>query len=75
MTRMDLPSRSPPPKKAMLSACVRSRVCTFRKAPSKKYSCSTKALQDAFHPAPGLANASQSGYLFRRVLEFQMHAA
>ena len=39
MTAMDLPSRTPPPKKAMLSAWVRSRVCTLRKAPSKKYSC------------------------------------
>ena len=39
MTAMDLPSRTPPPKKAMLSACVRSLVCTLRKAPSKKYSC------------------------------------
>ena len=38
MTAIDLPSRTPPPKKAMLSACVRSRVCTLRKAPSRKYS-------------------------------------
>ena len=55
MTRMDLPSRSPPPKKAMLSACVRSRVCTLRKAPSRKYSCGTKAFQYAF-PCPAFCS-------------------
>lgn len=32
------PSRAPPPKKATLSACVRSRVWMLRKAPSRKYS-------------------------------------
>ncbi len=30
-------SAAPPPKKATLSACVRSRVCTARKAPSSRY--------------------------------------
>lgn len=38
MAAMVDPSRAPPPKKAMLSACVLRRECTLRNAPSKKYS-------------------------------------
>ena len=41
------PSRRPPPKKAMLSACVLSREWRFLKAPSRKYSCQKKAVRYA----------------------------
>ena len=74
MTRIDLPSRSPPPKKAMLSACVRSRVCTFRKAPSKKYSCSVKAFQDALL-CPGPCNCIGQKAARPEGVGFQTHVA
>lgn len=74
ITRMDLPSRSPPPKKAMLSACVRSRVCTFRKAPSKKYSCSIKAFHDVLF-CPGACNCIAEKAAFPEGVGCQTHFA
>ena len=39
LAEMVAPSRSPPPKKATLSACVRRRLWMLRNAPSRWYSC------------------------------------
>jgi hypothetical protein len=54
-------SLAPPPKNATLSACTRSRVCTFRKAPSKKYSRFARAPKSGVTtlPTPTTAHGPQ----------------